>query len=148
MVWLNRARLLLTALWAGSLCTVGYLVAPTAFAYFFDSVLAGNIAGLMFRVEGWVSLAMGVLMLLLATPVAPARRKWLWGLTGGILLCTAVILFVLTPQIQALREQAGILGVMASGAREQFRMLHGMSSALWMVESLLALVLVVKNAEA
>ncbi|MGH8809748.1 MAG: DUF4149 domain-containing protein, partial [Noviherbaspirillum sp.] len=45
-----RARLLIATLWVGSLWAVGYLVAPTLFATLPDSVLAGTIAGRLFRV--------------------------------------------------------------------------------------------------
>ena len=52
---LAKVRLLVAAIWAGSLWTVGYLVAPTLFASF-DRVLAGSIAGLMFHAEAMLSL--------------------------------------------------------------------------------------------
>ncbi|HEX7634207.1 MAG TPA: DUF4149 domain-containing protein, partial [Noviherbaspirillum sp.] len=52
-----RARLLIATLWVGSLWTVGYLVAPTLFATLSDRALAGMIAGSIFRLEAWLSVA-------------------------------------------------------------------------------------------
>lgn len=58
-------RLLVATLWVGSLWTVGYLVAPTLFATLSDRALAGTIAGSVFRVEAWLSLACATTLLLL-----------------------------------------------------------------------------------
>ena len=60
---LSRLRILVATLWAGSLWTIGFVVAPTLFATLSDRVLAGNIAGSLFRVEAWLSIACAVLLL-------------------------------------------------------------------------------------
>ncbi|MES2016126.1 MAG: DUF4149 domain-containing protein, partial [Pseudomonadota bacterium] len=52
----SKARLLLITLWAGSLWTIGYVVAPTLFATLHDRVLAGVIAGSMFTSQAWLSM--------------------------------------------------------------------------------------------
>ena len=49
----TRARLLVAALWAGSLWTIGYVVAPTLFLSLHDNVLAGTIVGFLLRTEAW-----------------------------------------------------------------------------------------------
>ncbi len=62
---LNRVRLLVATLWAGSLWTIGFIVAPTLFGTLSDRVLAGNIAGSMFRAEAWLSIACALVLLAL-----------------------------------------------------------------------------------
>jgi hypothetical protein len=63
---LPATRLLVTTLWAGSLWTVGYLVAPVLFSTLSDRVLAGSIAGSIFRIEAWLSVGCGVVLLAMA----------------------------------------------------------------------------------
>ena len=62
---LPGVRVLLVTFWVGSLWTVGYLAAPTLFATLPDRALAGSIAGSLFRVQAWVSVGCGLLLLLL-----------------------------------------------------------------------------------
>ena len=70
---LSRLRLLVATLWAGSLWTIGFIVAPTLFGTLSDRVLAGNIAGSMFRAEAWLSIACA-LVLLVAGLARDGRR--------------------------------------------------------------------------
>ncbi len=56
-------RTLLVTLWVGSLWAIGYLAAPTLFATLADRMLAGSIAGSLFRVEAWLSVVCGLLLL-------------------------------------------------------------------------------------
>jgi hypothetical protein len=136
-------RLLLATLWCGSLWTIGYLVAPALFATLSDRVLAGTIAGSLFRIEAWLSV--GVALALIALDrVGPrdalrARKRFL--LIIGMLACALIGYFALHPFMAALRESAGPAGVMASDVRTQFGILHGVSSALYLVQSLLGIAL-------
>lgn len=140
---ISSARLLIATLWCGSLWAIGYLVAPTLFASLSDRVLAGAIAGNMFRVEAWLSIAAGIALIVLSKLQAEdaARNKRRLFLIAGMLACTLIGYFGLHPFMAALRESAGPDGVMASSARMQFGILHGVSSALYLVESLLAVAL-------
>ena len=145
---LIRARILIATLWAGSLWTVAYLVAPTLFTTLFDTVLAGTIAGNLFRVEAWLSMfcAAALIVLLKAgTDGVPAReRRPLFGIVITMLSCTLIVNFGLQPFMAALREAAGPSGVMASQARLQFGIFHGVSSVIYLIQSVLAGVLIVK----
>ncbi|KIF82227.1 DUF4149 domain-containing protein [Noviherbaspirillum autotrophicum] len=141
-----RVRLLIATLWAGSLWTVGYLVAPTLFATLDDKVLAGSIAGSLFRIEAWLSIFCGAGLLVLAKFSAGAGsgrpdRRLLW-IVVGMLACTAIGYFSLHPYMAALKEAAGPAGVMTADARTQFGILHGVSSAFYLVQSMLAVALV------
>ncbi len=141
-----RLRLLLTTLWAGSLWTVGYVAAPTFFATLSDRTLAGTVAGHLFRVEAWLSIACGVLLLgLLGTArELPQRRTLLW-LAAAMLACTLVGYFGIQPWMAALKAAAGPDGVMEGATRARFGMLHGVASVIYLVQSVLAVGLVLKQ---
>jgi hypothetical protein len=148
-MWQSRMRCLIAALWAGSLWTVGYLVAPTLFATLSDRVLAGTVAASMFRSQAWLSIACAALLLVLLQMkmVELAPRRTLLLLALAILLGTLVVHFGLQPMMAALREAAaasGSGGVMESAQKSRFGMLHGISSMIFMVQSVLAGVLVWK----
>jgi hypothetical protein len=145
-MWQARTRCLIAALWAGSLWTVGYLVAPTLFATLSDRVLAGTVAASMFRSQAWLSIACAVLLLVLLQMkmVETEARRTLLVLALAILFGTLVVHFGLQPMMAALREAAGAGGVMESAQKARFGMLHGVSSIIFMVQSLLAGVLVWK----
>jgi hypothetical protein len=146
---LARIRLLIATLWAGSLWTVGYLVAPTLFATLDDKMLAGTIAGRIFRVEAWLSVLCAVALVLLVRfltndEARRAGRQLTW-LAIAMLGCTLIGYFGLQPFMAALRESAGLGGVMNSEAKMQFGLLHGVSSGFYLAQSLLAVVLVLKT---
>lgn len=145
---LLRVRLLLATLWVGSLWTVGYLVAPTLFATLADRALAGTIAGSMFRIEAWLSIACAIALIVLIQLTtnredAVRRKSWMI-LIAAMLTCTLASHFGLQPYMAALRETAGAGGVMMSEARTQFGILHGISSAIYLIESLLGAALILK----
>ncbi|MFP5392721.1 MAG: DUF4149 domain-containing protein [Gammaproteobacteria bacterium] len=144
-----RARLLVIVLWVGSLWTVGYLVAPTLFATLSDRVLAGTIAGAMFRSQAWLSLVCGVAMvgLVTASPdLDAARRRQLRTISLAMLACLGIGYFGLQPMMAQLKAGAVATGgVMDEAARARFGMLHGVSSVFYLVQSLLGGVLLFKN---
>jgi hypothetical protein len=139
---LTRLRWLVAALWAGSLWTVGYLVAPTLFAILPDRMLAGSIAGAMFRHQAWLSVACALLLLALlqwgANELAPARRRGLMLTALAMLACTLTIQLGIQPLMASLREAAGPAGIGASPQSARFGMLHGVSSVMYLIQSVLA----------
>ncbi len=145
---LSRTRLLVATLWAGSLWSVGYLVAPTLFATLADRVLAGTVAASIFRSAAWLSIVCAALMLALlwrAKELDAKKRRTLLGLVGAMLVCTLVVNLGLQPQMAALREAAGPGGVLESAAKTQFGILHGVSSVIYLIQSVLAGFLIVKQ---
>ena len=140
-------RTLLVTVWVGSLWTIGYLAAPTLFATLADRALAGSIAGSLFRVEAWVSLACGLsLLALLFADRGFAKRRACIVLVVLMLVCLSVGYFGLQPFMAALKETAvSNGGMMTEAARARFGMLHGVASVIYLVESLLAVVLVLKS---
>lgn len=140
------ARSLIITLWAGSIWTVGYLAAPTLFTTLSDRVLAGTIAGSLFRTEAYLSLACGVLLaLLLAIEDAAPARRFCQRLVLAMVLCVVIGYFGLQPLMAELRQTAGPAGVLEGAARTQFGWLHGAASLIYLLQSVLAAVLVLKN---
>ncbi|WP_198118728.1 DUF4149 domain-containing protein [Massilia rhizosphaerae] len=141
-----NARLLLAALWAGSVWAVSYLAAPSAFAVL-DSTQAGNVVGMMLTRSAWLAIALAVLLVLVVARSADLdarRRRWLYGLAGGMLACSLVVYLGLQPTMAAIRAAAGPAGVRASPQWGTFAALHGVSQALYLAESILGAILVVK----
>jgi hypothetical protein len=124
-MWRGRTRTLVATLWAGSLWTVGYLVAPTLFTTLHDNVLAGTIAGSMFRNEAWLSLVCGSVLLWLM----PERRK----LVLAMLACTLIGYVGLQPFLAEAK---------LAGDKATFGLLHGAAGLIYLTQSVLALVLV------
>ena len=147
---LARVRFLVATLWAGSLWTIGFIVAPTLFATLSDRVLAGNIAGSMFRAEAWLSIACAVVLLALLqwSPGALElkRRRLLGALVLSMLVCALLSHFGISPLMAELKAQAqGSSGLMDEAMRSRFGMLHGVSTLIFAVQSLLAGVLIWKQ---
>jgi hypothetical protein len=141
-----NARLLLAALWAGSVWAVSYLAAPSAFAVL-DSTQAGNVVGMMLTRSAWLAIALAVLLALVVARSADLdarRRRWLYGLAGGMLACSLVVYLGLQPTMAAIRAAAGPAGVRASPQWGTFAALHGVSQVLYLAESILGALLVVK----
>lgn len=146
---LPRLRLLVAVLWAGSLWAVGYLVAPTLFATLSDRVLAGTIAGSMFHAVAMLSLGCGLAMLLLLWRATPEwdgqRRRTVLAIIVLMVMCTVASHFGLQPMMAQLREAAGPSGVMESAMKSRFGLLHGIASGIYLIQSVLAGWLVVKQ---
>ncbi|ALK96679.1 hypothetical protein AB595_02875 [Massilia sp. WF1] len=143
---LANARLVLAALWAGSVWALSYLAAPSAFAVL-DSTQAGNVVGVMLTRLAWLSMVLAPLLAVLvsrAGDLEPKRRRRLYWLIGGMLACSLVVYLGLQPMMAAIREAAGPAGVRASPQWGTFAALHGASQVLYLVESVLGVFLVVK----
>ena len=144
---LSYLRLLLVTIWAGSLWTVGYLVAPVLFASLPDRSMAGSIAGMLFRAQAWLSLACGLLLLLLVwldKSLSPKRTPVI--LMIAMLACVLIGYFALQPFMAEVRAAAANNGgVMDEAMRSRFGMLHGVASVIYLLQSVFAIVLVVKT---
>ena len=143
---LANLLLLLASLWAGSVWAVSYLAAPSAFAVL-DSTQAGSVVGIMLTRLAWLSLVAAPLLALLVSRPSELdrkRRRWLYGLIAGMLACSLIVYLGLQPMMAAIREAAGPAGVRASQQWGTFAALHGVSQVLYLIESVLGAILVVK----
>lgn len=145
-----RTRSLIATLWVGSGWTVGYLVAPTLFATLPDPMQAGSIAGSLFRVEAWLSVVCAAALLVLLAMAGrrngSAAYRTQITLVAAMLACTVIGYFGLQPFMAALREGAATVagGALVGAARTQFGILHGVASALHLVQSLLGVALILQ----
>jgi hypothetical protein len=132
--------------WVGMLWSIGYLVVPVLFYTLDDRVLAGEIAGHLFTVSGWTGLILGgyLLLNLFLQRGARSLRTLAFWLTALLLILTAVSLFGIQPFMQHLKDAAQPLDVMQSTLRDRFISWHGISSTLYLLQSLLALGLLLR----
>lgn len=144
----HRIVRLLIVIWVGSLLTIGYAAAPTLFATL-DRVAAGTVAAKLFRIEAFVGVFCGVLSLALVNQLVrrgvTEYRPVRW-LLAGMLACVLVGYFSLQPFMEAMRQAAldAGLDVGHSAYAARFGLLHGISTVIYVVESLLGLMLVWK----
>jgi hypothetical protein len=143
----QRLFILIAGLWVGSLLAVGYLVAPAIFSTMTDRQAAGMVAGSIFKLEAYLSLIVSISLMVLANLLVNRGlnhfRLIRW-LLLAMLLCSIAAAFVLIPWMNALRDNALLQGmpVMLSPSATLFGRLHGVSSILFMLQSLLGITLV------
>jgi hypothetical protein len=132
-------------LWAGSLWAIGYLVAPVVFSALDDRQLAGMVAGKLFALGGWVGLGCAAYLavfLVLRWGGRVFGRAAFW-LVVLMALLTAASQFGIQPLMAQLKADALPKAVMESVLRDRFATWHGISSILYLAQSLLGLWLVV-----
>jgi hypothetical protein len=143
----QRLFILIAGLWVGSLLAVGYLVAPAIFSTMSDRQAAGMVAGSVFKLEAYLSLIVCIGLMVLANLLVNRGlnqfRVIRW-LLLAMLLCSLAAAFVFIPWMNTLRDNALDQGmpVMLSPSATLFGRLHGASSILFMLQSLLGIFLV------
>lgn len=135
---------ILLVLWVGGLWAIGYIAAPTLFAQLADRQVAGNLAGELFKWIAWVGIAAGSYLLIyrLGKFGFPALKQSYFWIVLVMLLLTLGQHFGIQPIMQALKDQAMPQAVMESAFRSRFAAWHGVSSIVYLIESVLGLVLV------
>lgn len=133
--------------WVGGLWAIGYLAVPVLFHGQPDKQLAGMLAGQMFVALGYVGMISGTYLLLLRLGISgqAALREPLFSAIAAMLVISLFIQFGIQPLMADLKIQALPLDVMQSAFAERFRMWHGLSSILYLTESLLGAWLVAKT---
>jgi len=132
------------AVWAGSLLAIGYIAAPVLFSQLADRAMAGNVAGAMFSVTAWVGMACGTYLILYIL-FAKGWRALQAGVFWVVLLMLVLTVaghFGVQPILAQLKADALPRQVMESALRDRFRTWHGVSSGLYLVQSLLGIALV------
>ncbi len=135
------------SLWAGSLFAIGYLAAPVLFHELADHTLAGNLAGAMFTIVAYAGLACGGYLLLYLL----FRRGWravkseVFWIVLAMLALTVAGHFGIQPILVQLKADALPRQVMESALRDRFTAWHGISSGLYLLQSLFGLWLVLRQ---
>jgi len=142
----TRLRLLVAALWAGSLWTIGYVVAPTLFLNLNDNVQAGTMVGFLLRSQAWLSIGCAIILYALVklSKIEPAQKRTLSLMIVAMLACALVIYVGLQPAMASLKEAAGAAGLAGTPEGRRFGILHGVSQMVYLVESVLGGALLVK----
>lgn len=137
--------LIAITLWVGGMWAIGYLAAPVLFASLGDRQLAGMVAGKLFALIGWVGLgsAAYLLIFLLFRRGGQFFKSGVFWLAILMALLTAASLFGIQPLMAQLKADALPHEVMESVLRDRFATWHGISSILYLAQSLLGLWLVI-----
>lgn len=133
----------LLTLWVGGLWITGFIYAPQLFASY-ERLQAGDIAGRLFSAMSLTGMACGAILLGF-TAMRARRRVWRdW--RAAVLLLMLLIAVVGEFGLAARMRELKLLAVQQANDAPlwaEFGRLHGMSSALYLVESVLGLLLVV-----
>ncbi len=137
--------LIAIALWVGGLWAIGYVAAPVLFSSLGDRQLAGMVAGKLFALIGWIGLGCAAYLIVFTVTRSGARffRSTIFWLVLLMGLLTAASQFGIQPLMAQLKTDALPREVMESVLRDRFAAWHGISSILYLVQSLLGLWLVV-----
>jgi hypothetical protein len=132
-------------LWVGGLWVTGYVVAPVLFATLNDRALAGLVAGRLFSLLAWVGMSCAAYLFIyrLARYRAGALRQGLFWIVIVMLALTLAGEFGVQPVMAALKQQAWPSPVMESALRDRFALWHGVSSVIYLIESLLGAALII-----
>ena len=111
------------ALWWGSLTTLGFTVVPLLFVYLPTPALAGSTAARLFEFQTWVSVLLGLLLLLasrsLRWPAISAQVQAASGFIIGGMLLALLVQFGVAPRIVA---------------RENLRLWHALGSVMYFLQ--------------
>jgi hypothetical protein len=145
----HLATLLITA-WVGGLWAVGYLAVPVLFYAQPDRQLAGILAGQMFSLVAYLGMICGVYLLIyhISTSGRTAFRQTLFWVVAAMFLISLIFQCGIQPVMADLKAQALPLDVMHSAFADRFKMLHGISSIIYLIQSLLGVFLVIKSRRA
>lgn len=132
---------LLITLWVGGLWAVGYIVAPVLFQQLPDRQMAGQIAGRLFELIAVVGLSAGAYLLafLIARWGGAVIKRSVFWIVLVMLLMAVMHLFGIQPLMAQLKLDALPRNVMESVLRDRFATWHGISSILYLMQSLLGL---------
>ena len=119
----SRLPVLVSALWWGSLTTVGFLVVPLLFAHSPTPAIAGAMAARLFAAQTWVSVFCCMLLLMISRPkgsVAP--YPW----------AQAAIVFIVGGLLLSLLSQFGVAPRIV--ARQDLRLWHSVGSVFYVAQ--------------
>jgi len=142
----DSMTLLAITAWVGGLWGIGYVAVPVLFQTLPDRMLAGFLAGKMFTLVAYIGMASACYLLTyyLNTYGRAALRHTVFQIVLSMLLLAVIVQFAIQPIMTDLKAQALPADVMHSAFADRFKMLHGVSSILYLLQSLLGVMLVLK----
>ena len=131
-------------LWIGGIWAIGYIAAPVLFANLGDKQLAGMLAGRLFEVMAWIGMASATYLLVyrIARDGGAALKTLFFWAVVVMLALLLIGQFGIQPIMQGLKDQAMPHAVMQSVFADRFARWHGVSSILYLIQSVLGLLLV------
>jgi Domain of unknown function (DUF4149) len=132
--------------WVGSLLTLGLVAAPVLFSLL-DRTSAGSVAAQLFRIEAIIGVISALVLIVICNRFVKSgivdykRVRWI---VGVMLLCVLIGYFALQPFMNSLRMAAQEAGtdLASSPYAKEFGILHGVSSAIYLIECLFGIALV------
>jgi hypothetical protein len=140
-----KLSLVIITLWVGALWTTG-ISAYVLFDSLQDKQMAGMLAGKLFNVVTYIGFGSAFYLLiqrLFQYGTAALKQAFFWAVLVMLLLVLAGH-FGIQPILESLKSQALPADVMQSVFADRFRNWHGIASMAYLLECLLALVLVFK----
>lgn len=137
---------LASSAWVGGMWAIGYIAAPALFQSVPDKALAGMVAGKMFALTAYMGMACSVILLAYFF-VKRGRQCLGLGVFWIVALMLLLILlgqFGIQPLLANLKELALPQYVMQSPYADRFRFWHGVSSILFLFQSVAGAILVLK----
>ncbi|WP_250865849.1 DUF4149 domain-containing protein [Caballeronia sp. INSB1] len=136
----------ISMVWVGGLLTLGFVAAPVLFSML-DRTSAGSVAAQLFRIEAIIGVVSALVLILLGNRFVKSgivdykRVRWI---VAVMLLCVLVGYFALQPFMNSLRMAAQEAGtdLASSPYAKEFGILHGISSAIYVIECLFGIALV------
>ena len=135
------------ALWVGALWTIGFVALVLFKQLAADHVLAGALATRLFNDLSWfgIGCASYALIFLFAREGLRAMKTAVFWCVLVMLLFTLAGHFGVQPIMARLQAEALPREVMQSLLRNRFAAWHGVSSVLYLIESMLGIVLVTQT---
>lgn len=124
---LQRLPTLVAALWWGSLTTIGFIVVPLLFKHLPTPALAGQTAARLFSAQTWVGVGCGLLLLLFSRSNRPQVSAS---------IDQRALIFILGAMLLALLSEFAVAPRIV--ARENLALWHGLGTALYALQWLLA----------
>jgi len=142
----DSVALLVITVWVGGLWGIGYVAVPVLFQTLPDKMLAGMLAGKMFTLIACIGIACACYLLVYQLGISgkAALRQPAFLAVIAMLILTIISQFGIQPVMADLKAQALPADVMHSEFADRFRMLHGIASIAYLVQSLLGAMLVLK----
>ncbi len=143
---LRKLSLLVITLWVGGLWMTS-LTASILFDVVADRTLAGNIAGQLFTAISYIGLVSGAVLLIEAyirLQSSVVKQSYFW-----IIIAMLVLILIgqygIQPLLAKMKTDALPSPVMASPYASQFAAWHGVAGAVYLLECLLGIALVLKS---
>jgi uncharacterized membrane protein YozB (DUF420 family) len=132
--------------WVGSLLSLGLIAAPVLFSML-DRTSAGSVAAQLFRIEAIIGVICALVLILIGNRFVKSgivdykRVRWI---VAVMLLCVLLGYFALQPFMSSLRMAAQEAGTELANSpyAKEFGILHGISSAIYLIECLFGIALI------